>query len=69
MTRKPSLIDQRVLNENRIDLLFEAMADATQEAVLDALVAAGPMTGRDGHHRPGLADSLPNLRSTKETPS
>ena len=30
-----------MLNENRIDVLFEAMADATQEAVLDALVAAG----------------------------
>jgi D-aminopeptidase len=50
--------DQEIFNENRIDLLFEAMADATQEAVLDALIAAGPMIGRDGHSRPGLADTL-----------
>lgn len=53
-----AFVGQRVLNENRIDLLFEAMADATQEAVLDALIAAGPMTGRDGHFRPGLAAAL-----------
>ena len=55
---KADLIDMRILNENSIDLVFEAMADATQEAVLDALVAAGSMTGRDGHHRPALTDAL-----------
>ena len=55
---KAALVDIRILNENRIDLLFEAMADATQEAVLDALVAASPMTGRDGHHRLALIDTL-----------
>jgi D-aminopeptidase len=56
---KAALVTIGILNENRIDLLFEAMADATQEAVLDALVAADPLTGRAGHHRPGLADALP----------
>jgi D-aminopeptidase len=55
---KTAVVDLRILNENRIDLLFEAMADATQEAVLDALIAAGPMTGRAGHHRPNLAAVL-----------
>ena len=55
---KAAFVGFRILNEDRIDLLFEAMADATQEAVLDALVAAGPMTGRDGHHRPGLMEAL-----------
>ena len=55
---KADLVGCRMLNENRIDLLFEAMADATQEAVLDALVAAGSMTGRAGHHRPALLDAL-----------
>lgn len=52
------LLDQRVLAENRIDTLFLAAADATHEAVLDALHAAPATTGRAGHHRPGLADSL-----------
>ncbi|WP_114944607.1 P1 family peptidase [Microvirga calopogonii] len=58
---KAALVGLQVLNENRIDLLFEAMADATQEAVLDALIAAGSMTGRSGHHRPGLFDTLKSL--------
>jgi D-aminopeptidase len=47
-----------ILNESRIDQLFEAMADTTQEAVLDALVAAGSMKGRAGHHRAGFGDVL-----------
>ncbi|MGO4524141.1 P1 family peptidase [Microvirga sp. 2MCAF35] len=58
---KATLVGLQILNEDRIDLLFEAMADATQEAVLDALVAAGSMTGRSGHHRPGLFDILKSL--------
>jgi D-aminopeptidase len=55
---RADIVGCRILNENRIDLLFEAVADATQEAVLDALVAAGSMTGRAGHHRPALLDAL-----------
>ncbi len=52
------LIDQRVLAETRIDRLFQAAAEATQEAVLDALTAAGTMVGRNGHRRTGLAELL-----------
>jgi D-aminopeptidase len=52
------LIDQRVLAELRIDRLFQAAAEATQEAILDALVAAGTMVGRNGHRRIGLAELL-----------
>ncbi|MGQ9367815.1 P1 family peptidase [Azospirillum sp. ST 5-10] len=51
-------VPMRVLNERRIDRLFEAMADATQEAVLDALVAATPVVGRDGATRPCLSSVL-----------
>ncbi|KRD96092.1 aminopeptidase [Bosea sp. Root381] len=47
-----------VLNENRIDLPFRAAAEATQEAVLNAMLAAPDTHGRDGHHRPSLADHL-----------
>jgi D-aminopeptidase len=41
------------------------MAEATQEAVLDALVTAPPMTGRAGHHRPSLADTLRTMKGQK----
>lgn len=46
------------LNENRIDLPFRAAAEATEEAVLNALLAAPATSGRDGHWRPSLADVL-----------
>jgi D-aminopeptidase len=51
-------LDQRVLAEARIDRLFQAAAEATQEAVLDALAASETMVGRHGHRRVGLAELL-----------
>jgi D-aminopeptidase len=47
-----------MLNEARLDVVFESVADVTQEAVLDAMLSSPAMTGRDGHHRPSLADAL-----------
>ena len=52
------LVPLRALNENRIDTLFRAATEATQEAVLNAMVAAPATTGRDGHHRASLGDWL-----------
>jgi L-aminopeptidase/D-esterase-like protein len=37
-----------------IDPLYEAVAQATEEAVLNALVAAETMIGRDDHRSPAL---------------
>lgn len=50
---------RRVLNENRIDLLFRAAAEAAEDAVLDALFSAETVTGRDGNRRRSLRDALP----------
>ena len=50
------------LNNARIDLLFRAAAEATEEAVLNALCAAAPMAGRDGLVRPSLGDWLAQRR-------
>jgi D-aminopeptidase len=41
-----------------MDVVFEAVADTTREAVLDAMLSSPPMTGRAGHHRPSLAEAL-----------
>ncbi len=38
-----------VLSDNRINLFFEACAEATREAVYNALCMADDMTGIDGH--------------------
>jgi D-aminopeptidase len=50
--------ERRVLAEGRIDRLFQATAEATQEAVLDALASAETTEGRNGHRRVGLAEVL-----------
>jgi len=52
------LLPLRAIAESRIDLLFEAVADTTQEAVLDALVASLDTMGRAGHRRVGLSSML-----------
>ena len=41
-------IDVRSVNDHIIDGLFSATIESTEEAILNALVAAETMTGRDG---------------------
>ena len=52
------IVGRRVLNESRIDLLFRAAAEATQEAVLNSMLAADRFVGRGGTLRTSLADWL-----------
>ena len=48
----------QMLPNDRMDALFEATVQATEEAVVDALVAAKTMTGADGHS----VEALPHDR-------
>jgi D-aminopeptidase len=50
-----------VLNENLIDLPFRAIAEATEEAVLNSLTAADTAVGRDGNRRTALGDYLEQI--------
>jgi len=52
------LVPRTILNEARIDMLFRAAAETTQEAVLNSMLAAEAFTGRAGTHRTSLADWL-----------
>lgn len=47
-----------ILSNSRISALFDATVEATEEAILNALVAAETMTGRDGHK----VEALPHDR-------
>jgi D-aminopeptidase len=38
-----------MLNDARIDPIYEAVIDAAEEAILNALLAADTMTGRNGN--------------------
>ena len=47
-----------MLHEVRLDELFQAAADSTEQAILHALFRAEAVTGRNGHHRASLTDRL-----------
>jgi len=57
-TRSPAVIELRALPHDRLSPLFAAVAEATDEAILSALLAAGDMTGRDGITAHGLTPDL-----------
>jgi len=45
-----------VLSEDLTDMVFRAVAEAVEEAILNSMICAGPMCGRAGNYR----DSLQN---------
>jgi D-aminopeptidase len=51
-------LDVRMLNDTRIDPLYEAAIDTVEEAILNALLAAETTTGRDGNTAHALASPL-----------
>ena len=51
-------IARDILKEDKIDVLFQAAAETTQEAVLNAMIASPAMRGRGRSKRPSLADWL-----------
>jgi L-aminopeptidase/D-esterase-like protein len=54
---EPTRSVQTIPND-RLDAIFEATVQATEEAIVNALVANQTMTGRDGHR----VDALPHNR-------
>ncbi len=42
-------LELRMLNDKRINALYEAVVDVVEESILNALLAAETMTGRAGH--------------------
>ena len=54
--------DVQVLAETGLDPLFAAAAEATEQAIVDALLSAETVTGFGGHTRYALADLAPDWR-------
>lgn len=53
----PALVTHTVLNESLMDAPFRAMAEATEEAVLRALLCADSVTGADGKRVASLTEA------------
>ena len=51
-----------VLHETHLDALFEACAEAVEQAIVHAMWRAASVTGRDGHRRRSIAEALPDWR-------
>lgn len=49
------------LHDSLLDPLFEAVADSTEQAIVNALFAAETVNGRDGHQRLSLSDLAARL--------
>jgi D-aminopeptidase len=48
-----------MLHDGRLDALFEAAAEATEQAIVNALFAAATVRGFRGHERRGFSEVLP----------
>ncbi|WP_322064186.1 DmpA family aminopeptidase [Burkholderia ubonensis] len=50
-----------LLADSMLDPLFQAAAESVEHAIVDALLQAVTVTGRDGHVRQALRDAVPEL--------
>ncbi|TGB04419.1 P1 family peptidase [Halobacillus salinus] len=51
-------VSSQLIPEQDLDDAFRAVGEATEEAVLNSLLTASSVTGRDGNNRPALKDLL-----------
>ena len=54
--KNSKVMTRSVLHEDAIDRFFRATIEATEEAILTALLAAQPRTGKQGHTRRALGE-------------
>ena len=54
---------RRAFRDDRMDPLFDAAAESTEQAIVNALFAAETVAGCDGHVRESIAARLPDWRT------
>ena len=59
----------RMVNDARIDAFYEAVIDAVEESILNAMLASETMTGRNGNTVHGLPHELLAERAQVSTSS
>ena len=52
------IIPVRIINENKMDVVFRAVAESCEEAVLNSMITANRVTGYSGNVRDALKDYL-----------
>ena len=56
-----------MLDDSHLDPAFRAVAESTEEAILNSMIAASTTVGRDGHGRESLRDYLDRWHEKKRT--
>ncbi len=49
-------MSMKMFNDEMIDSLFRGVAEATEEAIINSMIYASPVKGRDGNYRRSLAE-------------
>lgn len=62
------LADLRFIPDTDVDPFFDAVVEAVEEAILDALIANADMTGRDGNFVPALPHAVLEARFGSRSP-
>lgn len=60
--QQKDIVEIKVINEDKIDEVFRAAAEATEEAVLNSLICAEETVGRNGHVRHALKDYITHIQ-------
>ncbi|PAB59556.1 DmpA family aminopeptidase [Anaeromicrobium sediminis] len=55
---KDHIVDIKVINEDKIDILFRACAESVEEAIINSMICAETVKGRDGNYREGLRNYM-----------
>ncbi|MFT9497244.1 P1 family peptidase [Anaerosolibacter sp.] len=62
---KEPIVTIGMLSEDKIDGVFRAVVEATEEAILNSMVCAEPTTGRAGHTRACLKEYMDEIMKVK----
>ncbi len=58
---RSKFLQNKILKDRKLDIVFKAAVESTQEAVYNSMVTAEPVTGFKGHSRESLKKFLNNM--------
>lgn len=64
-SEKPTL-KVTIFNDSQMDPLFRAVAEATEESIINSLLQATSVQGREGHYRRSLSEFMDIIAKTEE---
>lgn len=58
---KRDIVHSKIINENKIDLIFRAVAESVEESILNSLISANPTIGRDNNTKKSLKEFISDI--------